>query len=397
MRIAIYHNLPSGGAKRSLFEAARRLSERHSVDVYTLSSSNLDFADLRPIVKNYHVFPVRLLPMLRSPFGRLNPLLRIENLRRVERAANQAAEQIDSVGYDVVLVHPCQFENSPSILRYVKRVPSVYYCHEPLRIIYEKMPWRPYDREEAARRKLLNRYDPLPEMFRRRLRSRDRANIRQARRVLVNSQFTRLAVRDIYEVEARVSYHGVDAGLFRPLGLERERFVFSVGSLTPLKGFDFLIEAVALIPPAERPRLVIVSNFQNPPERDYLNDLAKTRGVDLDLLDKISDGRLVELYNRAGLTAYAPHREPFGFISLEAMACETPLAVVDEGGIPEAVIPGKTALAAPREPRAFADVICTLLADRSRAVEIGKAGRRHVLDHWTWEHAVQSLEQNLIF
>jgi glycosyltransferase involved in cell wall biosynthesis len=181
------------------------------------------------------------------------------------------------------------------------------------------------------------------------------------------------------------------------LGLEREHFVLSVGSLTPLKGFDFLVETLALLPSAERPRLVIVSNFQNHLERDYMTGLAKMRGVELELLDQISDERLVELYNRAALTAYAPHREPFGFVSLEAMACASPLAVVAEGGIREAVLPGKTALAAPRDTGAFAEIICTLLTDRKMAAELGQAGRQHVLERWTWEHSVKSLEQNLIF
>ena len=63
MRLCIYHNLRSGGAKRAVFETVRRLLERNVVDVYTLRSADHDFCDLRPLVHHHRVFefqPARL-------------------------------------------------------------------------------------------------------------------------------------------------------------------------------------------------------------------------------------------------------------------------------------------------------------------------------------------------
>jgi glycosyltransferase involved in cell wall biosynthesis len=139
----------------------------------------------------------------------------------------------------------------------------------------------------------------------------------------------------------------------RPLDLEKRNFVLSVGSLTPLKGFDFLIRAMAELPEAGRPRLVIVSNFQNPPEKTYLEGLAGELHVELELLNNVSDQRLVELYNQAKMVLYAPVREPFGLVPLEAMACGTPVVGVCEGGVLETVLDGETGILVERDLQLF--------------------------------------------
>jgi glycosyltransferase involved in cell wall biosynthesis len=395
LRIAVYHDLPSGGAKRTLEELIRRLSTRHEVDVYTLSAADHTFADVRPWASRHHIIPFDPLPLLESPFGRLNQVVRCLDLARLGRPAREAARRIDAGGYDVAFVHPCRFEQSPSVLRHLRRTPSVYYCQEALRSMYEVMPSRPYDDEAIGRRRLLNRVDPLPGMYRSRVKAVDRANLRSAGTVLVNSRFMAGTIRRLYGREAHVSYLGVDTGHFKPLGLDRRPFVLSVGSLTPLKGFDFLIEALARCAPDQRPRLVIVSNFANAPERAFLTDLARARGVDLELIGHASEDDLVRLYNEARAVVYAPVREPFGLVPLEAMACGTPIVAVDEGGIPESVIDGRTGLLTDRDPGRFAAAIERLLADSGFAAQCGADGRAHVSNAWTWERAAVRLEAHL--
>ena len=103
--------------------------------------------------------------------------------------------------------------------------------------------------------------------------------------------------------------------------------------------------------------LVIVSNFENAPERGYLIDLARARGVELELIGHAGEDDLVRLYNEARVVAYAPVREPFGLVPLEAMACGTPVVAVDEGGIPESVIDGRTGLLTDRDAGRFAAAI----------------------------------------
>jgi len=395
MRIAVYHNLPSGGGKRTLFEQVRRLSKLHEIDVYTLSIASHDFGDVRPLVKNHTIYPFRLLPLLNSPFGRVNPLLRIFNLKRLGRITKRIGEQIAADSYDMTLVHPCLYEASSSLLYHLRPGPSVYYCQEPLRLLYEEMPWRPYYGAELKRRQFLNRFDPLPGLFRRTLQNNDRRNTLSAGMVLVNSEFSRGNVAGIYGVDARVSYHGIDAQFFRPMQTGKEHFVLSVGSLTPLKGFDFLIQVMAELPVLNRPRLVIASNFQNPDERQYLEGLAAELNVDVEFLGNVSDDRLLELYNQAKLTLYAPVREPFGLVPLESLACGTPVVVVREGGIQETIIDSVDGFMVERDAQKFAAAVDRLLSDPAMLEQFGQRGREQVMRDWTWERSIDTLQSHL--
>lgn len=397
MKIAVFHNLPSGGAKRTLCESLRRLSARHQIDVYTLSCANHTFADLRPHVARYEVFPFQPWPLLKSPFGRMNQIIRLIDLMRLRSVYRNVARAIEQGQYDLAYVQPCQFEIAPSVIRYLqRRVRTVYYCQEPLRRLYEKMPVRPYDRLDSGAQQMLNRLDPFPALYHKVLKETDRRNIQCAEKVLVNSVFMRDAVFQVYGIKAAVSYHGIDVQMFRPTHIEKQDMLLSVGSLTPLKGFDFLIRAVSRIPKDARLPLVIASNFQNPLERDYLNTLACDLDVELRMLEDITDDRLVALYNQARLTVYAPVREPLGLVPLESMACGTPVVAVKEGGMQETMVHACTGLLVERDPDKFAAAVLSLLSDTPLREEYGRLGRQHVLDHWTWDRAVTTLENDFV-
>lgn len=395
MRIAIFHNLPSGGAKRTVYETVRRLATRHHVEVFTLTTANHSFADIRPHVEGYRIFSFNPVTVLPSPYGRVNPLIRLIDLLRLRILYHKIARHIDRIGFDVVLVHPCRFENSPSIIGDLQGPPSVYYCHEPLRLGYEESPPRSYYKTHVKRRQILDSVDPLPGLYYKLLRRTDRYNARSADKLLVNSEFIREAVQRIYRVDGNVCYHGVDTQLFRPLHREKNPVLLSVGSLTPLKGFDFLIKAIARLPIDRRPPFVIASNFQNLPERDYLRLLAAELEVELILLRGVTDDRLRELYNEAAVVVYAPVREPFGLVPLEAMACETPVVGVQEGGLQESIVHEHSGFLVKRDPEQFASAVLCLLDSPALASDFGRNGRIHVKRHWTWDKATTRLEEHL--
>lgn len=393
MNIAIYHNLPSGGGKRALHEMTRRLAQRHDVHVYSLSAAEHDFCDLRPYCRQHIVYPFMPLSLVRRPFGRLNQGIRSLDLLRLRGLQGWIAAQIDAAGHDVAFVHNCQYGQSPSVLRYL-RTPAVYYCQEPPRQIYEPTISRPYRRFSTVQQ-LGNVIDPLPGLYRKLLASLDRQNVRTARLVLVNSAYSRESLYRVYGIFARVCYLGVDTGNFRPLGLPKEDFVLSVGALSPRKGFDFLIQSLALLNPAQRPRLVITSNYIDGLERQYLTQLAQRLQVEIELQERITDVQLLALYNRARVTVYTPVMEPFGFVPLESMACGTPVVGVREAGVRESVTNGITGVLTERDPQAFAVALSQFLAEPAQAETLGQNGLRHVREAWTWEACVEELEASL--
>ena len=393
MNIAIYHNLPSGGGKRALYELTRRLAARHGIYVYTLSTADHEFCDLRPHCDQHIVFPFRTLPLARRPFGRLNQGIRSADLLRLDTLQRRIAAQIDQGGHDVVFVHNCRFSQSPGLLKFL-RTPSVYYCQEPPRLLYEPLAERPYNRFSQAQR-VGNLVDPFPGCYHRLLRRLDRANMRSATTVLVNSHYSRETLYRTYGAFARVGCLGVDTERFRPLPLKKEQRVVSVGALTPMKGFDFVIRSLGHIEAARRPALTIISNSAVPAERGYLQELARDLAVQVDFHVGLSDDELVESYNRALLTVYAPVMEPFGFVPLESMACGTPVVGVREAGVRETVIHGVTGVLTERDPQAFAAAVSELLTDPVRANQLGQNGLRHVQTAWTWEASLDQIETSL--
>ena len=392
-KIAIFHNLPSGGGKRALYELSRRLVRSYDLDVYTLSCADHDFCDLRPYSSEHIVFPFEPWPLLRRPLGRINHGIRTLDLFRLQALQRQIASRIDAGSYGAVLVNHCLYERAPSLLRF-SRTPTVYYCQEPPRFFYEPQIPRPYHRLSRLQR-LGNRLDPFPLLYRMVLLRRDRANVRAASRVLVNSAYSRESLYRAYGIFAVESHLGVDPQLFQPLGLSPQDFILSVGVLNPRKGFDFLLRGLALIDEARRPPLVLVSNAADSREREYLAALADRLGVSVSFRTLISDDELVRLYNSAALTLYTPVMEPFGFVPLESMACGTPVVGVREGGVRESVVHGLTGLLVDRDPAEFARAVRELLADGDRRERYGHQGRQHVLRNWTWEASVAQLERHL--
>jgi glycosyltransferase involved in cell wall biosynthesis len=393
MRIAIYHNLPSGGAKRTLFETLRRLVQRHEVDVYTLITADEQFCDLRPLANRHQAYQFTPLRLFHSPLGRLNQLQRWRDLRHLDQLARQIAGEMDAEQYDVVLAQPCMWSQAPLVLRHL-RTASVYYCHEPPRALYERHGHAALGATRRAA--ILNRVDPLIPLYRSTARRLDREASRASRVMLVNSRYMQETVKRIYGRDSQVSYHGVDTRLFYPRSnVRRGEDVLSVGAIQPHKGFGFLIESLSVVSEALRPRLRLIGNEQHPEERAQLEKLAAQVGVDLVIETKVTEEILIQRYNEAALVAYTPHNEPFGLVPLEAMACGTPVVAVAEGGVRESVVHGVTGLLTERDCHQFAGAVGHLLSDPDLRHLYGRQAREHVLRHWSWDAAVERVETHL--
>lgn len=386
MRIAVFHNLPSGGAKRVLWELSRLLRETHTLGSFAFATADQGFCDIRPFCGESHVFPFTPRTLLKRPLGRLNQLQRLRDLAGLRALGLVAAREIDGRGYDVVLVEPCMWTQAPSLLRYLG-TPSVYHCHELPRVLYETAPLDPVMGWGTSGRRYLDRCDPMLRSYRRAARALDWANARSANVVVANSRFTGKLVQSTYGVTAEICYAGVDADAFRPAswsGGSDGGSVLSVGALRRNKGFSFLVEALSYIDERLRPALHIVSNVADETEQSRLESLARERGVKLRVDTSVPDAVLIEAYARAELVVYAPCAEPFGLVALEAMACARPVVAVAEGGVVETVVDGVTGYLVPRDARVFARAVADLLGRRDVALDMGRRGREVVQRSWSW-------------
>jgi len=398
MKIAVWHNLPSGGGKRALHHQIRGLVERgHRVEAWCPPTADADYLALRDLVPE-HVVPLAPPGTLerRLPYQR-----KVGRLRRLDAHCRRCAAEIASRDFDVLFAGPCQISGAGPIARHLV-LPSVLYLQEPARRLYEcfpELPWRalpaadrPSIRQAAALLKDWAKVQGLRVAVREEWQSAKAFD-----RILVNSAFSRESVLRAYGLSAAVCYLGIDADQFRPKSVARERFVVSVGGLAFGKGAERAIRAIAAIDKPARPELVWIGNFEEPRYRAGIEALAAEQEVALRIRIGISDEELVDCLSRAAAMLYVPVLEPFGFAPLEAGACETPVVALAEGGVRESIRDGINGiLVAGDEPAQLAAPLRELLDDPERARRLGKRARADVVAQWSWESACERLERELM-
>ncbi len=405
MRIAIWHNLPSGGGKRALHDQVRGLLDRgHVVEAWCPETADTSFLPLAGLIRE-HVLPLRWKSVGRqsrkSDLVRWAVVDRHRNLRALESHCRDAAGEIRGGSFDILLAHGSALMAVSPIARFVG-LPSILYLQEPERAMYEAMPdwpWIPARLRDVrwtdpgsilrylGSRTLLRYFADLARL--------EQENIRAFDRVLANSRYSRESILRAHAVDARLCYLGVDPGLFCDRGLRREGFAVGVGSFTPAKNIDFVIRALGRVRGA-RPPLVWIGNSSAPAHVDALVRLAASSGVDFRPLENVSDEDLVLQLNRASMMIYAPRLEPFGYAPLEANACSLPVVAVAEAGVRETVVDEENGLLVDPDEDAVARAVERLRDDPALAAALGRRGRELVATRWSPEGARDRLERHLL-
>jgi Glycosyltransferase len=405
MKIAVWHNLPSGGGKRALYYHVRGLVERgHSVEAWCPSTSDRNYLPLTELITE-HVLPIDIGQQGKSV--ERSPLLRLEGYQlRQAKALNehcrQCAHEINRRNFDILFANSSIVHAVSSIGRYVK-TKKVLYLQEPHRSLYEAgesgLPWvaipsatRSWMRPRYIRRFLFN----LINVQRLRVLARDeRLNASAFDLILVNSYFSRETLLRVYGLDSTVCYLGVDTQLFVNHQHARENFVVGVGQLIPTKNVEFVIKAVAKIG-VPRPRLVWIANTGADLYYEKMQSLAESYEVTFEARASIDDNELVDILNRATAMVYAPRLEPFGFAPLEANACGLPVVAVAEGGVRETIIDGVNGLLVQHQPQMMAHAVQRLTHDKDLAAQLSKNGSKIVQEKWSVNSAVERLETQLI-
>jgi glycosyltransferase involved in cell wall biosynthesis len=390
MRIAVWHNLPSGGAKRALYDHVRGLVARgHTLESWCPPTADQTYL---PFANDWRRTAGNILA------------LRTYNLRRiaeVDEYARRCADQINSRNFDLLFANTSLEMAVSSIGRYV-RIPSVLYLQEPSRWLYEAQPTLIWAGDGHAAERSAWTPAALNASLRAAIRMRgfrfqaraEWLNLREFRAILVNSHFSRETVLRTYGLDATVCYLGVDTEKFVQRNLPREDYVVGVGTIAPRKNVRLVIEALAKLKPP-RPRLLWVGDMAKPEYLAELNQLADAGEVDFSPLIRLDDDQLIEVLNRASMMVYTPRLEPFGFAPLEANACGLPVVAVAEGGVRETIQDGVNGLLVEHEPQAVADAIDYLRTHAGEAERMGQKGAQLVAEQWSVNAAVDRLEQNL--
>lgn len=209
------------------------------------------------------------------------------------------------------------------------------------------------------------------------------------------SEYSRLVFGHTEKKSAHVIYGGVDTTRFSPgTSGERGDAVLFVGRIMPHKGIDDLVRAM----PENLPLEII----GQPYDKRYLADLqALAAGKRITFRHDLNDTELVAAYRRAGClvlpsvytNCYGDSTkvpELLGQTLLEGMACGVPVICTKVASMPEVVEDSVSGFVVPpNDPARLREKLMWLRDHPAEATEMGAAGRRRVLEHFTWKAVVE--------
>jgi L-malate glycosyltransferase len=225
------------------------------------------------------------------------------------------------------------------------------------------------------------------------------ANLKSADRVCSTSQVIADEIRRCCEQDAYLTPFGVDCELFRPPNEAKSENEFVVGivkSLEPKYGIEYLIRGFAIFSKrmanTRKLRLMIAGDGSL---RDSLRRLARDMNIEAQttFLGFVPHERVPETLGRFAVFVAPSVSESFGVAIVEASASGLPVVASRIGGLSEVVRERVTGiLIPPRDPTAIANALQELLVNESLRIELGRNGRKFVLENYEWTENASRME-----
>jgi len=381
-----------GGAERVLWEASSRLAARGH-DVRILSRAPADVPPRR--LRRGRIDVVEFASSRRSLLGFLRGA--VQEARRA--AAPLLAET------DVLHLHQPLSGYGVLTSARGRRLPSLYTFHSPAPLEYRS-------RRRMTAHHLGGAAGLAGTLT---LWAIERACLRRATRIHVLSDFSAALLWKLYRIPAERLVKipgGADLARFRPagdrrhvrveLGLPLDRpLLFTVRNLEARMGLDTLLAAMAIIARRMPEAHLLIGGAGS--LRPALEARVDALGLDkhVTFLGFVPDAELPRYYQAADLFVLPTRAlEGFGLVTVEALACGTPVLGTRVGATPELLEPLDPSLVfGAADAETMAAELLAFLARQRRdpfgAAALRAACRRHAETRYGWEHAVSGLERTL--
>jgi glycosyltransferase involved in cell wall biosynthesis len=234
--------------------------------------------------------------------------------------------------------------------------------------------------------------------------------------------FTDIALRYIDQETVWEIPNGVDTEFFTPGEAEGvfsaigsvgpdSNVILSVNMIKPVKGMQYVIQALPYILDSHANTHYIIVGDGN--YKSKLKELADNRGVrnNIHFPGATMDSERVRMYFRAADVAVVPSSgESTSISALEALGTECPLIASPVGGlkdligenergrIAEIFPPGSYKRSAPttlteEKIAVLAEELSWVLSNPEEAEQLGKEGREHVIENYSWPVIVDQIEE----
>lgn len=233
--------------------------------------------------------------------------------------------------YDVVITSTAGTYTSPNFVKIGKKTLLVNYCHTPPRYLHGYAVANDW-KNNWFRRSLLV-LGKIPMYF---LRILDFKSAQLPKFIIANSEEVRSRIKKFYKRDAIVIYPPVEIPKIEN-NIKKGNYYLIGGRVSRHKGHDIAIRAFTKL---GLPLKVFGGTFAS-----YgLEQFKKDAGKNIEFLGEITEKEKWELMKKAKGFVFPSEQEDFGIIPVEAMAAGTPVIALNQGGVKETVIGGKTGL-----------------------------------------------------
>jgi glycosyltransferase involved in cell wall biosynthesis len=212
------------------------------------------------------------------------------------------------------------------------------------KILYCYTPPRPFtDQLENRLKEMPSWQRPLMKFFAKIVNYQYENDTRKMDLVVADSENVKERLKKFYDINSVVIYPPVDTEKFN--WISQGDYFISYARLEPLKRIPLILDAFEKMPDK---KLVMCSSG---PLKDWVNEEIERRGLKNVVYEGlVSDERLFELVGNALAGVYIPVDEDAGIIQCEIMSAGKPVIGVDEGGLRETILDGKTGVLIPKNP-----------------------------------------------
>jgi len=218
---------------------------------------------------------------------------------------------------------------------------------------------------------------------------------RQFSHIITVSEFTKKDIAKEFNLDEnkfRVVHNGVNNEFFYPKqnGPRPENSLIVTNSAdTPLKGLNFLLEAVAKIRRSHPIKLTVIGQ---PKKNGIIENLVAKLGVGdiVRFTGRIANEEFADYYAKSTIAVVPSLYEGFGIPAAEAMACGVPLISTSGGALPE-VVGDAGIVVPPADADALAKAILHLMDSPEERKKYTQAGLARVNSVFSWKKAAQEV------
>lgn len=215
-----------------------------------------------------------------------------------------------------------------------KSVPKILYCHSPVRYVYDLLKRRRAEQKSFWKRLV---YFDIGKWG---IRAVYRLGLSRMHTVIANSKNVQGRLQRFCNTKSQVVFPPIETNTFT--WVDQKDYYLSFGRVDELKRVGDMVKAFQKMP---NKKLVVSSGG------DALEQVKRlAEGYEnILVIGWVSDEKLKELVGSCVASLYLPVDEDLGMVPLESMSAGKPCIGVNEGGLKETIIDGKTGVLVPAE------------------------------------------------